>query len=80
MRDSLPPASEVFGGLPEPRPDDEALRAAIRAIRAADGRVLGVLDDDPTGSQAVHGVQVVTVLEEDAYEAALGGPAGTCSS
>jgi uncharacterized protein YgbK (DUF1537 family) len=37
-----------------------------------------VLDDDPTGSQAVHDVQVVTVLEEDAYEDALAGAAGTC--
>ena len=47
-------------------------------MRAA-GRVrLGVLDDDPTGSQAVHDVQVVTVLDEEAYGAALGGPAGTC--
>ena len=47
-------------------------------MRAA-GRVrLGVLDDDPTGSQAVHDVQVVTVLDEEAYAAALGGPAGTC--
>src|SRR6266487_5641249 len=47
-------------------------------MRAADGLLLGVLDDDPTGSQAVHGVQVVTVLAEDAYQAALGGPAATC--
>ena len=30
------------------------------------------------GSQAVHGVQVVTVLEEEAYAAALAGPAATC--
>ena len=41
-------------------------------MRAADGLLLGVLDDDPTGLQAVHGVQVVTVLEEDAYQAAFG--------
>ena len=47
-------------------------------MRAADGLLLGVLDDDPTGSQAVHDVQVVTVLDEDAYEAAFGRPAGTC--
>jgi uncharacterized protein YgbK (DUF1537 family) len=44
----------------------------------ADGLLLGVLDDDPTGSQAVHDVQAVTVLEEDVYEAALAGTAGTC--
>jgi uncharacterized protein YgbK (DUF1537 family) len=47
-------------------------------MRAEDGLLLGVLDDDPTGSQAVHDVQAVTVLEEDAYEAALAGTAGTC--
>lgn len=47
-------------------------------MRAADGRLVGVLDDDPTGSQAVHDVQVVMVHDEDAYAAALDGPAGTC--
>ena len=78
MRDNLPTAAEVFGRLPEPRPDGEALRAAIRAMRAADGALIGVLDDDPTGSQSVHDVQVVTVLDEDTYDAALGGEAATC--
>ena len=78
MRDGSPTAAEVLGGLPEPRPDDDGLRASIRAMRAEDGLLLGVLDDDPTGSQAVHGVQVVTVLEEEAYQAALAGPAATC--
>jgi uncharacterized protein YgbK (DUF1537 family) len=47
-------------------------------MRAADGLLLGVLDDDPTGSQAVHDVQVVTVLEESGYDAAFGSPAATC--
>ena len=78
LRDSPPSAAEVLAGLPEPRPDDEGLRASIRAMRAAGGLLLGVLDDDPTGLQAVHGVQVVTVLEEAAYGAALAGPAATC--
>lgn len=77
-RDSLPAAAEVFAGLPPPLPDDGGIRASVRAMRAADGLLLGVLDDDPTGSQAVHGVQAVTVLAEDAYRAALAGPAGTC--
>jgi len=76
-RDSLPAAAEVFGRLPQAIPDDEALRTSIRAMRAEDGLLLGVLDDDPTGSQSVHGVQVVTVLEEDAYEAAFDA-AATC--
>ena len=71
-------ASEVFAGLPQALPDDDGIRESVRAIRAAEGLLLGVLDDDPTGSQAVHDVQAVTVLEEDAYEAALAGPGGTC--
>jgi uncharacterized protein YgbK (DUF1537 family) len=75
---SLPAASQVFAGLPEAPPDSDALRQSIRAVRAERGLLLGVLDDDPTGSQAVHDVEVVTVLAEDAYAAALAGPAGTC--
>jgi uncharacterized protein YgbK (DUF1537 family) len=71
-RDRLPTASQVFAGLPPAIPGDDRLRQSIRAMRAADGLLLGVLDDDPTGSQAVHGVQVVTVLEEAAYQAAFG--------
>ena len=78
MREPLPAAAEVLAGLPAPRPDDERLRESIRAMRADDGLLLGVLDDDPTGSQAVHDVQVVTVLDEEAYGAAFAGPAGTC--
>ncbi len=78
MRECLPTAAEVLAGLPAPRPDDEQLRESIRAMRADDGLLLGVLDDDPTGSQAVHDVQVVTVLDEEAYGAAFAGPAGTC--
>ena len=78
LRESLPAASEVLAGLPEALPDDAALRESIRALRVADGLLLGVLDDDPTGSQAVHDVQVVTVLEENAYQAALGDSAATC--
>ena len=78
LGDRRPDAAEVFAGLPPARPDDEGLRESIRALRAASDLLLGVLDDDPTGSQAVHDVQVVTVLEEDAYAAALAGPAATC--
>ena len=76
--DRRPGAAEVFAGLPPARPDDEGLRESIRDLRSASDLLLGVLDDDPTGSQAVHDVQVVTVLEEDAYAAALAGPAATC--
>lgn len=48
------------------------MRAAVRAANA--GRVLAVLDDDPTGSQSVRGVQVVTVFDETEYAAALATP------
>ena len=78
LGDRRPDAAEVFAGLPPARPDDEGLRESIRATRVAGDLLLGVLDDDPTGSQAVHDVQVVTVLEEDAYQAALAGPGATC--
>jgi uncharacterized protein YgbK (DUF1537 family) len=78
LEDRRPDAAEVFAGLPPARPDDEGLRESIRATRVAGDLLLGVLDDDPTGSQAVHDVQVVTMLEEDAYAAALAGPAATC--
>lgn len=78
LRDSLPDAAEIFAALPGARPDDGSLREAIRAARAEDGVLLGVLDDDPTGSQSVHGVQVVTVQDEAAYRAAFDGPAATC--
>jgi uncharacterized protein YgbK (DUF1537 family) len=77
-RNSLPSADDVLAAQPPPRPDDEDVRTSIRALRADGGLLLGVLDDDPTGSQAVHDVQVVTVEDEDAYGSAFAGPAGTC--
>ena len=73
-----PAADDVFAALPPARPDDPALRASIRRQRAEVGLALGVIDDDPTGSQAVHGVQVVLVPDQRAYAEALRGPAATC--
>ncbi|MEV0283676.1 MULTISPECIES: four-carbon acid sugar kinase family protein [unclassified Kribbella] len=52
--------------------------ARIREHNRRTGRRLAVLDDDPTGSQAVHGVSVVTVLERSEYAAGLAAPADTC--
>ena len=46
-------------------------RACIRAARATRRSVIAVLDDDPTGSQTVHDVEVVTVLDPDEIAAAL---------
>lgn len=53
-------------------------RARIRASRAAEGRRTAVLDDDPTGSQTVHDVTLVTALEADEYASALGETGATC--
>ena len=55
-------------------------RERIRRALAASGRRIAVLDDDPTGSQTVHGVAVVTVVDTDAIAAALDGPALPASS
>lgn len=52
--------------------------ARIREHNRRTGRRLAVLDDDPTGSQAVHGVSVVTVLERSEYAAGLVIPGDTC--
>lgn len=49
--------------------DVESLRTAVRDL--AGSRILAVLDDDPTGSQSVHGVQVVTTDGDEEYKAAL---------
>jgi uncharacterized protein YgbK (DUF1537 family) len=53
-------------------------RVRIRSARAAEGRRTAVLDDDPTGSQTVHGVTLVTVLEAAEYASALAEPGATC--
>ncbi len=74
----LPAARQVFEGLPPARSDGARLRESIRGLRTQDGVLTGVLDDDPTGSQAVHGVEVVTAGGEEVYAAALAGPAATC--
>jgi uncharacterized protein YgbK (DUF1537 family) len=50
----------------------------IREHNRRTGRSLAVLDDDPTGSQAVHGVSVVTVFERSEYAAGLAAHGDTC--
>ncbi len=62
---------------PPARPDPE-IRQRIRELRAQGRRLLAVLDDDPTGSQAVHDMQVVTVTDPDEYRSALAGEGGRC--
>src|SRR4249920_743722 len=63
--------------LPPVRVEADA-RQRIRASLRAAGRRIAVLDDDPTGSQTVHDVAVVTVLDPDAIAAGLDRPGSTC--
>lgn len=53
-------------------------RARIAADNRMAGRRIGVLDDDPTGAQSVHDVQVVTVYEQAEYRSALTDPGAVC--
>jgi uncharacterized protein YgbK (DUF1537 family) len=59
--------------LPPPWEIPDA-RSRIRAHRRAGGRRVAVLDDDPTGSQTVYDVSVVTELAAAQYAAALEPP------
>ena len=53
---------QVLAAAPPVRREPGA-RERIRAMNVAAGRRIAVLDDDPTGSQTVHDVSVVTVFE-----------------
>src|SRR5512141_1454955 len=72
-----PSAEEVLADAPPVRHEPGA-RERIRSAHAAAGRRIAVLDDDPTGSQTVHDVSVVTVFETDEYAAGLAAPGSTC--
>ena len=72
-----PSAEEILAAAPPVRHEPGA-RERIRAAHAAAGRRIAVLDDDPTGSQTVHDVAVVTVFEADEYAAGLAAPGSTC--
>lgn len=63
------PRAELFGRLPPAWPHDPtpAIRAAVRAS----GVKVVVLDDDPTGTQTVHGIPVLTEWPEEALAAEL---------
>jgi uncharacterized protein YgbK (DUF1537 family) len=72
-----PSAEEVFASAPPVRHEPGA-RDRIRAAHAAARRRIAALDDDPTGSQTVHDVSVVTVFEDAEYAAGLAEPGSTC--
>src|SRR3954471_11772566 len=66
-----------LAALPPVRVEPDA-RRRIREALAGAGRRIAVFDDDPTGSQTVHGVAVVTVFDPDEIAAGVGGPGSTC--
>lgn len=57
-----------FARLPPPWPHADACRDEIAALLAKGERKIVVLDDDPTGSQTVHGIDVVIKPSVDAFE------------
>jgi uncharacterized protein YgbK (DUF1537 family) len=63
------PRSEAFAELPPVWP--EPLLPAIRARIEAQGQRLVVLDDDPTGTQTVHGLPVLTEWSVDSLATEL---------
>jgi len=65
--------------LPPARVEPDARRRIRRALAGA-GRRIAVLDDDPTGFQTVHGVDLVTVVEPDELAAGLSRRARPASS
>jgi uncharacterized protein YgbK (DUF1537 family) len=70
---------QVLAAAPPVRREPGA-REQIRAMNVAAGRRIAVLDDDPTGSQTVHDVSVVTVFEAAEYAAGLADVGDTCFS
>jgi len=68
--------SDVLHRLPPVWPDD--LLPAIREALRANPAKLVVLDDDPTGTQTVHDVPVLTTWDVDALHTELQNPAPVC--
>lgn len=62
--------SELWGRLPEPW-DDENLGSQIRKALNSSGRKVVVLDDDPTGTQTVSAIPVLTHWSVDALRQEL---------
>src|SRR5674536_271126 len=73
----LPTPDAALADAPDPLVLPDA-RERIRASHAATGRRIAAIDDDPTGSQTVHDVSVVMVLDASEYAAALAEPGSTC--
>src|SRR5512132_2366556 len=69
--------ADPTANLPPVRVEPDA-RGRIRRALVEAGRRIAVLDDDPTGSQTVHDVDVVTVFEPDEIAAGLSSASSTC--
>src|SRR5262249_32785602 len=61
--------ADTLANLPSEWPDDPL--PAIRAAPSSSGEMLVVLDDDPTGTQTVHGIAVLTEWPIEALRAEL---------
>ena len=70
MTESSIPKQQLFDTLPPPWP--ESLLESIRARVQASGQRLVVLDDDPTGTQTVHSLPVLTEWSVDSLARELG--------
>lgn len=70
------PAAELLDGLPDPWPED--LQSRIEAAVRRSQRKVFVLDDDPTGTQTVHGIPVLTHWSAAALAAELQNDLPAC--
>lgn len=66
---------EVFARLPRRGPTGDLFTQLQRAVRGSARKVV-VLDDDPTGTQTVHGVDVLTGWQVEELQKALSGETG----
>jgi uncharacterized protein YgbK (DUF1537 family) len=69
LDDQQIPKSQLLNRLPDEWPHD--LRPAIQKQVHADRRKIVVLDDDPTGTQTIHGLPVITGWSVDTLAAEL---------
>jgi uncharacterized protein YgbK (DUF1537 family) len=74
----VPPYHWSDALVPAPPLAVPGARARIRAANQADGRRLLVIDDDPTGSQAVHHVDAVLSLDPAVIGRSLAAPGSVC--
>ena len=70
-------APDIPGSWPPLRVEPDA-RTLIREAHRRVRRRIAVLDDDPTGSQTVHDVAIVTGFMPEDYRPALAAPGSTC--